>query len=589
ADFDWHKSMHTPYKVKFHDKSDFQAGSWAWEFGDGQVSDERNPEHVYAAAGDYTVTLTINSADSSCVDAYSETVTLDTIVFDCEADFDWHKSMHTPYKVKFQDKSHFQAGSWAWEFGDGEVSAERNPEHIYAAAGAYTVTLTINSADSTCVDTFSETVTLDTVVFDCEADFDWHKSMHTAYKVKFQDKSHFQAGSWAWEFGDGEVSAERNPEHIYAAAGAYTVTLTINSADSTCVDTFSETVTLDTVVFGCNASFEYNASWHNPMKIHFHDQSDFLPGNWHWDFGDGESSTSRNPQHTYTTGGDFIVTLTIASADSSCTDSYSETLTIEDLTMNCQANFWWHHNHQNNNPLEKKFKDNSYTFSPISTYAWDFGDGASSSEENPVHVYSNFGMYNVSLEILTESGCSSSKSISVLVIDPTQDCAAMFVPVIDSVNPLQVAFNDLSLGGADGWIYDFGDGTTSNEQNPVHIYPESEVYLSSLTITAGNCTSSFYYEIDLVNGQVFAIPGGVTGVSNETAVQISFYPNPVDNILSVNTFGNQLSEVNIINLAGQTLITTNEANINVSKLPKGLYFVTAIINEKLINSKFIKK
>ncbi len=424
---------------------------------------------------------------------------------------------------------------------------------------------------------------------DCEADFDWHKSMHTPYKVKFQDKSDFQAGSWAWEFGDGQVSDERNPEHVYAAAGDYTVTLTINSADSSCVDAYSETVTLDTIVFGCDAAFEYNASWHNPMKIYFHDESDFLPGNWHWDFGDGESSTSRNPQHTYSTGGDFTVTLTIASADSSCTDSFSETLTIEDLTMNCEANFWWHHNHPGNNPLEKKFKDNSYTFSPVSTYTWNFGDGTSSSEENPVHVFSNFGLYNVSLNILTESGCSSSKSIPVLVIDPTQECAAMFVPVIDTINPLQVTFNDLSLGGADGWTYEFGDGTTSNEQNPVHIFPGAEVYITSLSITAGSCTSSFYYEIDLVNGKVFAIPGGVTGVSNETAAQISFFPNPVENLLSVNAFGNKVSEIRIVNLAGQTLIISNETNINVSDLPKGLYFVAVLINDKLINSKFIKK
>jgi len=164
----------------------------------------------------------------------------------------------------------------------------------------------------------------------------------------------------------------------------------------------------------------------------------------------------------------------------------------------------------------------------------------------------------------------------------------MFVPFIDSINPLQVAFQDLSLGQVDEWLYDFGDGTTSNEQNPIHVYPEAAVYTASLTIEAGNCTSSFYYEIDLINGQVVVSPGPATGINESGNVELSLYPNPVKDVLYINTNSNAEMSVRITNLAGQVLITTNQKTVDVSGLAEGIYFANININGQIVNSKFIK-
>lgn len=564
--------------------------TFAWDFGDGTTSAEENPTHLFAEAGNYTVTLVITT-ESGCTDDKTKTVVVHQGgggQGDCEADFEAHQPPNHPMEVHFFDKSDFQPGSWAWEFGDGETSGERNPDHTYAAGGEYTVSLTITSADSICVDTYTEVVVVEQFNWGCEASFDAHQSNHHPMKVYFHDKSQFQHGTWFWEFGDGETSTFKNPEHLYAAGGEYTVNLTITSADSTCVDTYSEVVVVEQFNWGCEANFDFHQSWHHPMVVHFFDKSQFQPGTWTWEFGDGETSSERNPFHTYAAGGEYTVTLTINSADSTCVDTYSEAVIIEELPDECHANFWWHHNCQSQNPLEIQFIDHSYTYSPIVSYTWDFGDGATSEEENPVHLYPAFGLYNVSLAITTESGCASDRTYQVWVRDASSSCLALFVPVIDSANTLLVHFQDLSLGDITSWAWDFGDGITSNEQNPDHEYAEPAVFTVTLTVTSENCTSSFYYDIDLLNGQVMVNPGPATGINETSAIDVQIFPNPVEDILNININTDGDFEAQIINLTGQVIRVSKETSINVSDLPKGVYFLNVKYNGQNLTKKFIK-
>jgi len=513
--------------------------------------------------------------------------------FGCEANFEWHQSNHTLFKVYFEDKSDFQPGTWAWDFGDGGTSPEKNPFHIYATGGEYTVTLTINGADSTCVDTYSEVVVIEGgQQFGCEAAFTWNTHPHHPLKVMFHDKSDFLPGTWYWEFGDGETSNFKHPQHTYAVAGEYNVTLTIHGADSTCFDTYSELIVVEGGgggQYGCEADFDWHQSNNTPFKVYFEDKSDFLPGTWYWEFGDGESSVVKNPFHIYATGGEYTVTLTINGADSTCFDTYSELVVILDSTFSCQANFWWHYNCQNTNPLEIQFVNNSYSYGPIVEFAWDFGDGATSNQGDPLHVYSDFGLYSVTLGIITESGCTSSKTLDVWVNDPSSNCLAMFVPFIDSINPLQVYFEDLSIGQISSWLWEFGDGAASIEQNPTHIYPEQAVYNASLTIEVGDiCTSSFYYEINLITGQVAVSHGPTTGIIETNDITVTLYPNPVEDVLFINTTGNSEITIQIMNLSGQVLRISTQRTVDVSDLPKGVYFASVNVDGKIVNSKFIK-
>jgi len=168
------------------------------------------------------------------------------------------------------------------------------------------------------------------------------------------------------------------------------------------------------------------------------------------------------------------------------------------------------------------------------------------------------------------------------------NCLALFFPVIDSLNPLQVYFQDLSVGPINEWLYDFGDGNTSTEQNPTHLYAEEAIYEVSLTVQTNTCTSSFYYEIDLINGQVVVSPGPFTGISDNQITEISLYPNPVNEVLNIRLNVNAPVEVEIINLTGQTLITSSSSIIDVSSLPRGIYFANIKIDGQNFSRKFIK-
>lgn len=513
---------------------------------------------------------------------------------ECHADFFFHHAGGpNGNPAEFEFTNHSQAFSpivtFAWDFGDGTTSDEENPTHIFAEAGNYNVTLVITT-ESGCTDDKSKMVHVHQGggQTECEAGFDTHLSNHHPMKVYFHDKSQFQPGTWYWEFGDGETSTQRHPVHHYLAGGEYTVILTINSADSTCTDTFSQVVVVEQFNWGCEADFDFHQSWHHPMAVHFFDKSQFQPGSRLWSFGDGEYSTGRNPHHTYAAAGTFTVVLTITSADSTCVDTYSEDVIIEEIPDECHANFWWHHNCQSQNPLEIQFIDHSYSYSPVTTWAWDFGDGNISDEENPAHLYEAFGLYPVTLSITTETGCASIVTYNVWVHDWNSNCLALFVPVIDSVNTLLVHFQDLSLGNIETWAWDFGDGITSDEQNPSHEYAEAGIFTVTLTVTSENCTSSFYYDIDLVSGQVMVNPGPATGFTEQPAVDFTIYPNPVQDVLHMGINIGKDFEAQIITLTGQVVKRSGENTINVSDLPKGIYFLQIKYNQQILTKKFAK-
>ncbi|WP_197080364.1 PGF-pre-PGF domain-containing protein [Methanosarcina siciliae] len=220
-------------------------------------------------------------------------------------------------------------------------------------------------------------------------------------EVTFTDKSTGSPTAWSWDLGDGNTSTEQNPVHTYTSAGNYTVTLTASNADGE--SSKKGTITVLQSVEQVVADFTSSAdSGEAPLEVTFTDKSTGSPTAWSWDLGDGNTSTEQNPVHTYTSAGNYTVTLTASNADGESSKEGTVTvlqnpelvLPAADFSANVTSGYY---------PLTVLFTDNSQNATGRS---WDVnGDGIEDSNESSfVYTYSSRGTYEAKLTATNENG-----------------------------------------------------------------------------------------------------------------------------------------------------------------------------------------
>jgi len=470
ASFTYSPSLPTTAQaVQFTDTSAGSPTSWQWNFGDGTTSAAQNPSHTYATAGSKNVTLTVTGSAGS--DTSARTVTVGTAL---TASFNYSPtSPTTAQAVQFNDASAGSPTSWLWNFGDGATSTVQNPSHTYTTAGQKTVTLTVTN--STGSDTSTRTFTVGTAP---AASFSFNPSSPTAgQSVQFTDTSTGTPTSWAWTFGDGTTSTAQNPAHVYATAGSKNVILTVTN--STGSNSVSRTVS---VLAALTAAFTFTpASPTSGQSVQFTDTSTGTPSIWQWSFGDGGTSTNRNPSHTYASAGTYNASLTIMNASGQDDVSRAVTVTAPS-TVTASFSF---------NPSAPvasqavQFTDSS-TGNPT-TWQWSFGDGGTSTAQNPSHAYAAAGSYTVSLTATASSG--SNTGTRTITVAPAAGLDASFSFSPSSPAPGQsVRFTDSSTGNPISWQWSFGDGGSSTAQNPSHTYTTEGSY--NVTLIAGNASGT---------------------------------------------------------------------------------------------------
>lgn len=227
----------------------------------------------------------------------------------------------------------------------------------------------------------------------------------TPLNVTFTDKTTGSPTSWKWDFGDGTSGTEKNPKHAYTAAGTYTVTLTANNGASSNIATKTNYITVTAGTPAPVAGFSSNVtSGTSPLTVAFTDTSTNSPTSWNWSFGDGTSSTEKNPKHTYSAAGSYTVALTASNTGGSNTATKASyiTATAGGTTLQKPVARFWGSRTSGTAPLTITFTDNS-TNSPTS-WKWDFGDGTSSTLQKPRHTYSTKGTYSVTFTATNAAG-----------------------------------------------------------------------------------------------------------------------------------------------------------------------------------------
>jgi PKD repeat protein len=227
--------------------------------------------------------------------------------------------------------------SWLWNFGDGHTSTQTSPVHVYTTAGTYTVSLSVSSAAGSDIETRGGYVTATAPVVPTSDFAASPTSGAVPLRVQFGDQSTPGSGpvlSCQWDFGDGQTSTSRAPQHVYNTPGFYDVSLTVTTAYGTDLErknVFINAVQSDvgpTSVFGASPT---NGAY--PLVVQFLDYS--TPGSaeitsWLWDFGDGQTSQVQHPSHTYTTPGQYTVSLRVTTSIDADTTTLIGFITVED-------------------------------------------------------------------------------------------------------------------------------------------------------------------------------------------------------------------------------------------------------------------
>lgn len=459
-----------PLAVRFTDRSTGSPTAWSWDFGDGATSNLQHPSHTFSTAGSYDVKLTITRGTETA--SSTQNVNVGGVP---NTDFVGEPLQLNPNEnVKFTDKTTNSPTAWTWDFGDTAASTSQNPTHAYQVKGIYTVSLTTRNDNGK--DTATKVAYIN-VGMSPKADFYPVATPYAQYSVpktvKFIDQSANLPTSWTWDFGDGTSSTEQDPTHVYMKEGTYSVTLTVKNNFGS--DTM---VKKDLITVGGGAAVDFVADKTTVgigRVVTFTDLSTSNPTTWVWDFGDGTTGTGPNPDHAYRTTGVYDVTLTASNPYLTNVRTKNQYITVLSIP---RADFVADRT-RGGAPMAVAFTDKS-TNTPTS-WKWDFGDGASSTDQNPTHTYTSLGVYTVTLTASNKDG-SDTTSKADYIVTTLAPVAEFKADRQVGKAPFIVEFTDLSSNNPTSWSWDFGDGTSSTEQNPRHIYLNEGAYDVSLTV-----------------------------------------------------------------------------------------------------------
>ena len=307
-----------------------------------------------------------------------------------------------PLAVSFTDQSANTPTSWSWSFGDSNTSTAQNPSHTYSSNGSYTVALTATNQYGNNTSTKTNYVSLGNPP---AANFSGTPTSGAVpLAVTFTDSSTNGPTAWSWNFGDSATSTAQNPSHTYNSVGTYTVALTATNAYGNNTNTKSNYLSVNPGPPIANFSGTPTTSA-APMLVTFTDSSTNGPTSWSWNFGDSSTSTAQNPTHTYVNAGYYTVALTATNAygNNTCTKSNYITATGP---MAPAPSFTSSLPTSGLAPLALNFTDTSVN-NPTS-WSWTFGDGGTSTAQNPSHTFTSAGMYTVALTATNSLGSNTA-------------------------------------------------------------------------------------------------------------------------------------------------------------------------------------
>lgn len=466
--------------ANFKDLSTGNPTSWFWDFGNGQTSNVKNPTVVYSKPGSYTVSLIVSN--NSGIDDTIKTNFIQVDSLPVARISYFPQAGCIPLVVHFKDSSYAGSGtitSWNWDFGNGNTSKLQNDSTAYVNQGNYTVKLTVKTSAG-CIDSVKIWNAVSTGTKPVPSFFANLFNVCASVPINFTNKTTGAVTSYYWDFGDGDTSTKKGPQHYFQDTGFMNVKL--YAFNNGCVDSveMKNYVYIKPPIVKIRVSFNCDSPYVRNFQAKYLGAKSYT-----WDFGDGTTSTTAVfPSHTYAAPGAYKVTLYAISDTCDYWDSLTVRIIDETPTYSYVAA-----SPQTCKPYGIKLFAQNYNPNSLSGFSWLYGDGMqspfdSSSVNN--HEYDSAGSFYPLLITQDVLGCydTISNGTKIDVYGPT---ASFTSDAITCIN-YSTTFNDLSV--SDGihpittWIWDYGDGKkdTSTAAPFFHTYTKTDTFTVRLKV-----------------------------------------------------------------------------------------------------------
>ncbi|MCB0754519.1 MAG: PKD domain-containing protein, partial [Flavobacteriales bacterium] len=461
-----------PFDVDFENVSQAYT-DFSWDLGDGNTSTDQAFTHTYAATGDYTIVLTVDNSSTGCPTSYD---TAHVKIRDIQAAFSIDsvicQGIDAPFDANAsQDVFSDCWGGYTFQFDDPTLRPITTPNPNqpvnFENTGEYGITLIVRDVNG-CRDT----ARTDVIVSGIDANFAVSDNLICSpTEVNFSDLSTSDTTivSWAWSFGDLSFSTDQNPDHTYSVFQDSIFVAMIAQNAVGCIDTADTAlITMYTPVSNVSST-PFFPNICAGQSVNF-TATDYTQGgsnlSFVWDFQDGSPTTNtQNPSHQFNEAGTYNVTVVYTEQASGCIDSTLRTVSVQDYPI---AGFW-----SGDSlpifcaPANAQFTDTSITTSSVSTQ-WNFGNGFSAQTNPASTAYSTTGEYDVRLIVTTSNGCSDTAIVTYNVIAPQ---GSFFIDIDTICRGEEITFTLQDTSEVYGFIWDFGDGTSASNINPVsHTY-----------------------------------------------------------------------------------------------------------------------